>query len=361
MPDSKFFYLPTARILPQTRVSRERLLPRAGEALVSANDRVEPVDVVARALTPASPKVYNIARLFKVSSFRARNLMLKQVGESFDQDEVLARKQPLLYGKPYVIRAPWPGRVLAAHDGDVLLEAAPALLELQANIKGSVVNASSFGVVLQTLGALVQGAWGNGKESYGVLKALGDAREQALTADSVDVSCLGAIILVGGTLEPEGLKQAEAQQVRGVIAGSMAASLRAQALVLPFPVMITEGFGALPMAPSAYELLRSFNTREAALRAVSQTRWGAQRPEVVVPLTAREATSSESPLAFVALQADVKVRVCAGAQFGRTGHIVSEMPQSRMMSGGARARAVEVELSDGDRVWVAINNLEAIA
>src|SRR5262249_16825553 len=108
MPDSKNFYLPVARALSQTRVMRERLLPRPGEALVNPGDRVEPVDVVARAAVPVSPRVVNIAQMFKVPARRAKSLLLKKVGDSFVKDEVLARKKGLM-GQTLVCRAPSPG------------------------------------------------------------------------------------------------------------------------------------------------------------------------------------------------------------------------------------------------------------
>ncbi len=361
MAERNFFYLPVARALAQTRILRERLLPRAGEVSVRLDDRVESVDIVARAAVPLPPKVVNLAQLFKVPRRRAKGFLLKREGDAFSKGEVLARKKRLL-GPGLVIRAPFAGRVLAEHDGEVLLEVAPAEVELPANIKGAVANIMPrHGVVIQVTGGLVQGAWGNGKESYAVLKVLGETREQPLSAELIDVSCLGTIVVVGGTIEAGGLKQAEAQQVRGVIAGSMPATLREKALTLPFPLMITEGFGSVLMLPSAFELLKSYHTREASLRAVSQTRWGAQRPEVVVPLSAREGSSGEVAPPYAPLQKDVLVRVCAGDYLGQTGRVVSDRPQSRMLANGAHARAIEVELAEGERIWVPINNLEAIA
>ncbi|MCA1554204.1 MAG: hypothetical protein LC737_07485, partial [Chloroflexi bacterium] len=257
-------------------------------------------------------------------------------------------------------RAPSAGRLLAEHNGEVLLELAPALLELPANVKGSVISAARFGVALQTAGALVQGVWGNGKENYGVLKWLGSSREQPLTADVVDVSCLGMIVAVGGTITASGLRQAEAQQVRGVIAGSMSARLRETACALPFPIMLTEGFGAFAMAEPAFGLMRNVSGREGGLRAVWQTRWGAQRPDLVVPEPFREDASDDAAPSFAVLRRDVEVRVCAGDQFGRNGRVLSEQPRSRVLASGVRAAAVEVALSNGERVWVPINNLEAM-
>jgi len=172
---------------------------------------------------------------------------------------------------------------------------------------------------------------------------------------------LAQLIVVGGALEPEGLRQAETQQLRGIIAGSMPATLRELALAAPFPIMLTEGFGSLTMAAPAFELFKASTTREASLRAVSQTRWGAQRPEVVIPVSAREAIAGEAPPAHAALQHAALVRICAGEHMGQTGRVLSDHPQVRVLASGARARSVEIELQEHVTVWVAITNLEAIA
>lgn len=360
MADPHLIYLPVARALQQTSLLRERLLPRPGTALVKEGDRVEPVDTVARTFMPMAPFVVNIAQLFQVPSLRAHSLLLKKVGDTFAKDEVLARKKNLV-GRSLVCRAPSTGRLLAEHRGEVLLELAPTQFDLPANVKGMVTNASRFGVVIISNGALVQGVWGNGKESYGVLKLLSDVREQPLTADLVDVSALGTIVVSGGPIDAEGLRQTETQQVRGLIAGSMSAALRERALALPFPIMLSEGFGTAAMAGPAFDLFKLYNGREAGLRAVVKTRWGAQRPELFVPLTTREGASGEPVPQFATLQKQALVRVCAGEHFGAVGRVASDQPQTRVFPNGVRARAVEVALSGGDHAWVPTTNLEAIA
>jgi hypothetical protein len=357
-----FFYLPVARALKQTRVMRERLMPRIGEVKVKRDERVEPVDVVARVSMPNIIRSYNLAKMFKLQPNQAKKTLLKKVGATFVKGEPLARYKSM-FGSALRVRAPADGRIIAERNGELLTSEATNPLELQANIKGTIANVMPrFGVMIQTAGGLVQGVWGNGKEAYGVFKLLSDNREQALSAELIDVSCLSAIVVVGGSITPEGLKQVEAQKVGGIVAGSMPVALRDHVMALPFPVMITEGFGSLLMVEPAFELLKLYKNHEANLRAVAQTRWGAVRPELVIPLAARESANiTEVASPVVALQNGVPVRICAGDYQGHIGHVVSAKPQSRTLASGVRARAVEVEIEYEERVWVPINNLEAIA
>jgi len=126
--------------------------------------------------------------------------------------------------------------------------------------------------------------------------------------------------------------------------------------------MVTEGFGAMPMAAPAFDVLRGCNAREAALDALTRLRWGASRPELVVSLPAREAGAvGDSPRAHAAVARDVKVRVVAGDGLGRTGHIAGEHVRLCAFESGIRVRAVEVEFDDGDIAWAPVNNLEAYA
>lgn len=356
-----FFYLPVARALKQTRVMRERLMPRMGEVTVKRDDRVEPVDIVARVPMPNVIRSYNLAKLFKLSPAQVKSKIVKKKGDKFAKREVLARHKPM-WSQPLVFRAPADGRIIDEHNGEVLTSETANPLELAANIKGTIANVMPrFGVMIQTAGGLVQGVWGNGKEVYGGCKLVSDQREQALTAERLDVSCLGAIVIVGGALTADGLKQAVAQKVGGIVAGCMPVALRPTVLALPFPVMITEGFGSLPMAAHAFELFKQYQNREANLRAVVQTRWGAVRPELVIPLTARESTNANEVVPpVVALQNGVQVRICAGDYQGHVGRVVSAKPLSRTLASGVRTRAVEVEIEYEERVWVPINNLEAI-
>jgi len=101
-----FFYLPVARALKQTRVMRERLMPRIGEVRVKRDERVEPVDVVARVSMPNIIRSYNLAKMFKLREpNQAKKTLLKKVGATFVKGEPLARYKPM-FGSALRVRAP---------------------------------------------------------------------------------------------------------------------------------------------------------------------------------------------------------------------------------------------------------------
>ena len=80
-------------------------------------------------------------------------------------------------------------------------------------------------------------------------------------------------------------------------------------------------------------------TNSASSGAVVKTRWGAQRPELFVPLTPREGAGGEPVPQFATLQKQALVRACAGEHLGAVGRVASEQPQTRLFPNGVRAVA----------------------
>jgi hypothetical protein len=241
----------------------------------------------------------------------------------------------------------------------ILIEAAPSTFELCAHIKGQVTNVMpDLGVLISTVGALIQGVWGSGGEAEGVLKLLVDSPQKPLRARSIDVSCHGTLVVGGRILDEKTLEQAMEANVRGIIAGSASADLCPYFEALPFPVILTEGFGSLPMSQPVFSLLQSNMGREATLNADTQTRWDVKRPEVIIPLRSEEELQPKDtgPLP---LEVGMQVRVVRAPYLGAVGTVsyLPVLPQS--VESGVRLPVAEVDLED-EAVLVPLANLELI-
>ena len=64
----------------------------------------------------------------------------------------------------------------------------------------------------------------------------------------------GAVVLVGVVDDAKALHQATEIPIRGLVCGSMASELIPIALRMPYPILVTEGFGAIPMNSATYDL-----------------------------------------------------------------------------------------------------------
>ena len=108
-----------------------------------------------------------------------------------------------------VIRAPQSGVVKIAGEGKVLYEINSAEYELQAGMEGTVTNIiPERGAIIETKGALIQGMWGNGKITYGVVQPISNDLLQELVPEQLNIGFRGAIITAGFCRKPKVLEAA---------------------------------------------------------------------------------------------------------------------------------------------------------
>jgi hypothetical protein len=353
------YYPSVTQVTPLTIIKRERLLPVRGEVLASMGARVQSIDVVARASLGGELHVVDVGRTLSVKSEDLDKYLLKRVGDTVEDEEAIAARGGRIPLRR-VCRSPVAGRIVAISGGRVVLESRAETFELHAHLRGTVVSVMpSLGVVIEAVGALVQGVWGAGGEAQGVLKMLAEDPKEKLVADALDVGCHGSIIVGGSSVDEEVVERAEQIQVRGIVVGSIGADLGERASDLPLPVIATEGMGQVPMASVIFELLRSNAGREASISGVTRLRWGTVRPEIIIPLHERGAKPSPPQLGG-ALEIGTQVRVIRQPYLGSVGQVVSLPSQPRAVDSEARLRGAEVELEEEGRVFVPYANLELI-
>lgn len=354
-------YYPTeTRATPLTTIRRERLLPLRGQVLVSAGEVVGAADVVARCLLPGEVRVVDVSRELGVSREKASRHIRKSVGDTVQKGETLAARGGLASLLRSGCRAPVDGQVIAVRHGVILIEGATTTFELRAHIAGQVTNVMPhLGVVIAATGALIQGAWGSGGEAEGVLRLVVESHQRPLRTRAVDVGCHGTIIVGGWIMDEEVLRKAEEVQVRGIVAGSASAELRPVMESLPFPVMLTEGFGTLPMSQHIFTLLQSNTGREAMLSAETRLRWAGKRPELLIPLRAGEDLSHEDDTPQP-LEIGARVRLLRAPHLGAIGQVVSLPPFPQVIDSGIRTLVAEVEMEDGETVLAPLANLDLI-
>ncbi len=352
------YYPPMTQVTPLTLIKRERLLPVRGEVLANIGDRVEPIDVVARASSGGELHVVDVGKILAVKNEDLDGYLLKEVGEAVEEGEAIAARGGKLVPLRRVCRSPVAGKVVAIGSGRVVLESRAETFELHAHFRGTVVSVMpSLGVVIETVGALVQGVWGAGGEAQGVLKMLAENPREKLVAEAIDVGCHGAIIVGGSSLDEKVLQRARQMQVRGIVVGGVGADLAERVSDFPCPVIATEGMGEVPMASVIFELLRSNAGREASISGVTRLRWGAVRPEIIIP---SQGTAPSPRQTKEALKVGDQIRVIRQPYLGFVGKVVNLPLQPIAVDSGARLMGAEVELEGKKRVFIPYVNLELI-
>ena len=347
---------PVLHVLPLTTIVRQRVLPVAGKVNMHVNQRVNPTDVVAEATFAREHVLLDVARTFGISANDADKLIRVQAGDRLNKDALVAEKPGLI---PHLIKAPRAGRVMVAGSGQVLMEVGDARIELRAGLPGLVTQViPDKGVVIRTAGALVQGVWGNGRIDNGLMVSLLEKPDDILTAGRLDVSLRGSVILGGQVRDLDTLKAAAELPVRGLILSSIPSTLIQSAYQMKYPIMVTEGFGALPMNSAAFKLLTTNNKREATVNADHVDRYTGTRPEVIIPLPI--SSEPEEPNKYEVFEIGRPVRMRRPPYAGMIGTISNLPAGLSQLPSGLRAVAAEVKLENGESVLVPLVNLEVV-
>ena len=347
---------PVLHVLPLTTIVRERTLPVAGKVHAHMNQRVSPTDVIAEANFAREHILLDVARTFGVSANAADKLIRVKEGDRLPEGGLVA-ESPGAFSRS--IKAPRARRVMVAGSGQVLMEVGDTRIELRAGMPGMVTQViAERGVVIRTAGALIQGTWGNGRIDNGLMVSLIDKPDAVLTADRLDVSLRGSVILGGHVRDLDVLRAAAELPVRGLILSSMVSSLLQSAVQLRFPILVVDGFGAMPMNTAAYELLTTNNKREATVNAEHFDRYNGNRPEVIIPLPV--SAEPEEPNPYEPFAAGQRVRMRRSPHAGMLGVITNLPPGMSTLPSGLRAPSGDVKLENGETVLVPLVNLEVV-
>jgi hypothetical protein len=347
---------PVLHILPLATIVRERTLPVAGKVSARLDQRVSPTDVVAEANFAREHVLLDVARAFGISANAADKLIKVNQGDRLPQDALIAEGGGMFSRS---IKAPRAGRVMVAGGGQVLMEVGDARIELRAGMPGTVTQViPERGVVIRTAGALIQGTWGNGRIDNGLMVNLIDKPDAVLSPDRLDMNRRGSVILGGHVRDVETLRAAAELPVRGLILSSMLSSLLPMAVQMRFPILVLDGFGAMPMNTAAFNLLTSNNGREATVNAEPFDRYNGNPPEVIVPLPVTNEPNEPNP--YVPFAVGQRVRMRRAPNAGMLGTLASLPAGLSLLPSGLRASAGEVKLENGASVLVPLVNLEVV-
>lgn len=347
---------PITHIHPVAAIRRERLMSAGGQIIARRGQRVTPADVIAEARLRPEHLLLDIGRGLGLPPKEADHYIQRRAGDEVGEGDVIAG--PVGIGRR-VVRAPKSGTVVVAGEGQVLLELDGEFSELKAGYSGVVSDIiSDRGVVIESVGSLIQGVWGNGKINFGLLNILAHAPDELVTPDMMDVSLRGSVIMACYCEDEKVLRSAEELPIRGLILASMDSALVPVALSVNYPILLVEGFGKLPMNQEAFRILTSGSMREVSVNAEPWNRIGNTRPELVVSLP--EGTFPEIPTELAAFAIGQTVRVVSPPYKSSVGTLTN-LPQGlSILPSGLRAQTAEVRLLNGATVQVPLANLEII-
>ncbi len=368
-------YTPGLKVMPCTLLKKKRLLPIPGTVLAVLGQQVGSLDIVAQTELPGKVFSVNVANRLSVGPDEIRNFMVKKEGEAVKRGDTIAENKPFLKWFKTVVEAPVDGTVEAISliTGQVLLREPPKVLPIKAYVKGTVVEVTpSFGVTIEAEGTFIQGIFGVGGETNGEIAVAVSSPDEDLTPEDIKENHKGKIVIGGKHASLTTIKRAIELGVNAIVVGGIHDRDLRQLLgydigvavtgteQLGVTVIVTEGFGAIPMAEYTFKLLSSRNGEKASVSGATQIRAGVMRPEIIVPGYPKNVTECKKDQGRGWIEPGDPIRIIREPHFGVIGTVKSLPPELTMIGSESHARVLEVTLDGGEVIVVPRANIEVL-
>lgn len=368
----KQLFAPSLFVSAATKISKIRELPIPGEILIAVGDIVKPHDIVGRVSIPGDLKIVRAAEDLDTEPKNISRYLKVSVGATVKKGELLAEQKGLWGMFSTRISSSVHGTLefITESTGHLGIRQAPRRVEIKAYIGGKVTRVvAGKSLTIETNGALVQGIFGIGGEQIGKITLLKVPNDRNLTPDLVPDDSKGSILIGGTNPSLEFLRKAEMSGVVGIVTGSIETHVLTGYLgfdlgvavtgneKIPLSLIVTEGFGSLPISEHIEKALAPVDGRTGSLNGATQVRAGAMRPEIVV---SRDDTALEAsaPQLEKSLDIGTTVRLTRFPYFGKFG-IIKELPaKPERIDTGAEVRVARVEIENQVTVTVPRANLE---
>lgn len=355
-------YTPGLKVLHETKVHKDRILPLKGDVVVKLNASVTPDDIVARTHLPGSVQMINVGNLLNIDPADVEKTMLKPIGSKFSKGEMLAETQGFFGLFKSNVLAPIDCTLesISSITGQVVLRDAPIPVEIDAYMRGTVSQVyPEEGVVIEADAVFIQGIFGIGGESRGELVIVTESREAELKPEMILPEHAGKVLVGGSFLSLTAYKKALKLKVAGIVVGGfnyfdledILGYTLGVAITgsedLATSLVLTEGFGVIRMGSRTFDLLKRHDGKFTSINGSTQIRAGVIRPEIVIPLNPED-LKGDAHVAKVneGIQAGSLVRVIRAPYFGRIGTVVSLPPELQKMESETMVRVAEIEIDE---------------
>ncbi|MBI5931186.1 MAG: hypothetical protein HY862_17890 [Chloroflexi bacterium] len=360
-------YHPEERIvLEYTVIKRDRALPpRAyGSVRVSPGANVESTHIIAEGELPQDFRIVDVAGPLNIDPDDAEllsNVLTVAQGDVVPAGHPLATP-PRRKDRKKVPHVPVDGVVSLVEHGRVILQTNPQPVVVYARLQGRVTELiGNKGARIETVGSLIQGAWGNGRFLFSSFSfEPKDGLQSLIKQTSLLENVRGRVYILERPINVEDLRVVVKKELGGLVAPSMSYHLRETAMALKVPIILTEGFGEAQMTRRTNEILREFeNKRQAAFDAMLPNRWTSDRPEIVIPYQA-PGTNALYPAFDEVLIVGATVRLSRAPYEGQIATVTALPDKPQIMENGLRTAAAQVKLRNGHEVMVPLANIELL-
>lgn len=256
-----------------------RNIPGQGKISAAVGQEVEPSDILGRAEISGGFRKINLAEELGVSPRDVPKYLNRSLGQIIYRGELLAFKKGGILGGKKIITAPTDGILdsLDSDSGHLTIRFLPHKLDLPAAVFGIIdaISEDKRKISIRCAVTQIFGIFGSGKMREGILKIL--SRADLINTNQILPQYVERIVVSGSLVYKDAILSSISKGVNGIITGGInAKDYRAMAGGrITFPrkmgsdiglgVLVTEGFGSLPIARDVFEVLRQYDGRFALI------------------------------------------------------------------------------------------------
>lgn len=340
-------------ILSQTTITRTRQWAGRGKTLVTVGQMLQASDAIGELAGSSEIRLVEASAALGIAPAQLRRALEVDVGTDVREGQVIAKRGGLFRKS---LAAPVTGTLLHVDEtrGILLLRTVAATTPINALLRGEVSAVEpDKSVEITSQGAVIQGTWGNGRAGAGTTRLLTTSSGDSASPALINPGLRGTVLVVGATAEQVLLERAQAVGVAGIIAGSMDGTLLPLAQSVNYPIVLTEGFGNIPINAPTFSLLAELNGREATVGVLSDN---VGIPEILVARGGNlRPLFAPGPLAV-----GDRVRLLSSPYVGHLGTIQESKRQRISLPSRIPATVCTVLLDRGLAVQVPYANVERL-
>ena len=367
-------YTPGLKVLKKTIFKKERILPLKGDVLVNSGDTLNPDTVVASTNLPGNVQMLKVSNILNIDPKDVVEALQVKEGQEVNKGDIIAETAGIFGMFKSSVESPVNGTIesISKTTGRVVVREAPIPVEVDAYVSGVVDEViENEGIVLKSNAAFIQGIFGIAGEKRGDLMLVSSNPSEELTADLIKPEMKGKILIGGSFLSLDAYKKALSVQVAGIVVGGFN-YYDLKAIIgynlgvaitgtekLNTALIVTEGYGSIPMSEATYSLLKENNGKAASINGATQIRAGVIRPEIVIPIETGNTDEDSQSKMPEGIKEGSTVRVIRSPNFGKIGKVISLPAELNKMESETMVRVAEISI-DGKNILIPRANLEMV-
>ena len=367
-------YTPGLKVLQKTLFRKERILPLKGKVLVNKGDILNPDTIIASTNLPGNVQMLKVNNILNIEPRDVVDCLVIKEGDSVKKGDMIAETAGIFGMFKSSVESPVDGTIesISESTGRVIVREAPIPVEVDAYVSGTVDEViKNEGIILKSDAAFIQGIFGIAGEKRGELVLVSNSSSDELTSDQITKDMEGKILIGGSFLSLDAYKKAMSCNVAAIVVGGfnyygLNAVLGYDLGVaitgtekLPTALIVTEGYGSIPMSDATFELLKNNHGNEASVNGATQIRAGVIRPEIVIPLSSDSESEDSLSKEPEGIQEGSTVRVIRSPNFGKIGTVSSLPSELNKMESETMVRVAEISI-DGKNTLIPRANLEMV-